>query len=201
MKKALRTRPVAAGRSPSFRIKAQPVDKKPKDQNGLSQRHAPEDLQNILSSSGIATIVLDCDLKLRFFTPAATSLFKVTASHLGRPLSEITRRFADDDLLLDAQTVIVTSVSLWREVEGDSGAWYNRRLLPYRSTANDIQGVVITFADISEMKVAEQEIEAARAYSNSIVDTIRQPLVVLDHEVARHLRQPVLLPQLRDKAR
>jgi len=163
------------------------VDKHRKGRSGNVQEtdrdRTPDDLQNILNSSGIATLVLDRNLNIRFFTPAATSLFEVTAAKLGRPLSEITRRFADADLLLDIQTVIATRVSLWHEVEADNGLWYNRRLLPYRTHDNDIQGVVITFADISEMKAGEKEIEAARAYSNSIVDTIRQPLVVLDHEL------------------
>src|SRR5579864_4373257 len=187
MKKQLRVRQVAAARAPPIHTKTQTVKQKRKGQNGSGEKTSrprfPENPQNILTSSGIATLVLDRDLKLRFFTPAATSLFRVTASNLGRPLSEITRRFADDDLLLDAQTVIATRVSLWREVEADNGAWYNRRLLPYRNEDGDIQGVVITFADISEMKASEREIEAARAYSNSIVDAIHQPLVVLDHEL------------------
>jgi two-component system CheB/CheR fusion protein len=187
MKKELRTRQVAAARAPPIRARTRSVNNKPKGQNGRSKLtarlRAPESLQNILNSSGIATLVLDRELKLRFFTPAVTSLFKVTASTLGQPLSEIARCFADDDLLLDAQTVIATSISLWREVEADSGAWYNRRLLPYRSDDGNIQGVIITFADISEMKAAEREIEAARSYSNSIIDTIRQSLVVLDHEL------------------
>ncbi len=191
MKKIRRMQPLAAARSSPIGTKTQSaaraVVKRRRAQNGgageTSRLRAFETLQNILNSSGIATLALDRELKLRFFTPPATSLFRVTAADLGRPLSEITRRFADDDLLLDVQTVIATSVSLWREVEADDGAWYNRRLLPYRTADNDVQGVVITFADISEMKAVEQEIEAARAYSNSIVDAIRQPLVVLDHEL------------------
>ena len=142
-----------------------------------------ENLQNILNSAGIATLVVDRDLMLRYFTPTAISLFHVTAANLGQPLAEVTRRFVDSDLLLDAQSVIATSVTLWHEVETDNGAWYNRRLLPYRDANNDIQGVVVTFSDISEMKAAEREIETARAYSSSIVDAIRQPLVVLDHEL------------------
>ena len=142
-----------------------------------------ENLQNILNSAGIAMLVVDRDLTLRYFTPTAISLFHVTAADLGRPLAEVARRFVDSDLLLDAQSVIATSVTLWHEVETDNGAWNNRRLLPYRDANNDIQGVVVTFSDISEMKAAEREIETARAYSSSIVDAIRQPLVVLDHEL------------------
>src|SRR5208282_5452554 len=70
-----------------------------------------------------------------------------------------------------------------REIEAENGAWFNRRLSPYRTRDGDIQGVMITFADISEMKEVEREVEAARAYANSIIDTIRQSLVVLDHEL------------------
>jgi len=67
-----------------------------------------------------------------------------------------------------------------REVGADNGAWYTRRILPYRTQDAQVAGVVITFADISERKTAERAIEAARSYSDSIIDTIRQPLVVLD---------------------
>ncbi len=187
MTKITRTRHNAGARSPPPLVKKPSVVKKPEDSNGHSKKKTarpsgPENPQNILNSSGIATLAFDRDLNLLFFTPPATALFKVTAAHLGCPLAEIARRFADDDLILDAQTVIVTSVSLWREVEAESGAWYNRRLLPYRDEHKNVRGVMITFADISEMKAVEREIETARAYSNSIVDTIRQPLVVLDHE-------------------
>src|SRR5580658_6244891 len=70
-----------------------------------------------------------------------------------------------------------------REIEAQDGAWYNRRILPYRTDDGQVEGVVITFADVSEIKAAEREIEAARAYSDSIIDTIRQPLVVLDEEL------------------
>ena len=70
-----------------------------------------------------------------------------------------------------------------REVGADNGAWYTRRILPYRTQDAQVAGVVITFADISERKTAERAIEAARSYSDSIIDTIRQPLVVLDQEL------------------
>jgi two-component system CheB/CheR fusion protein len=70
-----------------------------------------------------------------------------------------------------------------REVEADNGAWYTRRIRPYRTQDARVAGVVITFADISERKTAERAIEAARSYSDSIINTIRQPLVVLDEEL------------------
>ena len=148
------------------------------------QRGTSNDLQNILDSSDVATLFLDSDLNIRFFTPAAKSLFRVIASDIGRPLADLTPLAADRDLLADARSgARRASTPLRREIEAEDGAWYNRRILPYRTKDNRIEGVVITFADISEIKAAEREIQAARAYSDSIIDTIRQPLVVLDEEL------------------
>ena len=147
------------------------------------QRSTSNDLQNILDSSGVATLFLDSELNIRFFTPAAKSLFRVIATDIGRPLADLTPLASDRDLLADARAVLTSLAPLGREIEAEAGAWYVRRILPYRTQDNRIDGVVITFADISEIKAAEREIQAARAYSNSIIDTIRQPLVVLDEEL------------------
>ncbi len=147
------------------------------------QRDTSNDLQNILDSTGVATLFLDNDLNIRFFTPAATSLFRVIASDIGRPLADLTSLATDPDLITDARAVLTSCVPLGREIEAANGAWYIRRIHPYRTQEMRIEGVVITFADISEVKAAEREIQAARAYSDSIIDTIRQPLVVLDDEL------------------
>ncbi|MGB9646851.1 MAG: CheR family methyltransferase, partial [Stellaceae bacterium] len=147
------------------------------------QRSTSNDLQNILDSSGVATMFLDSELNIRFFTPAAKSLFRVIATDIGRPLADLARRINDTGLLADAGTVLAGHVPPNREVEADDGAWYTRRILPYRTQDAQVAGVVITFADISERKTAERAIEAARFYSDSIINTIRQPLVVLDEEL------------------
>ena len=144
------------------------------------QRATSDDLNNILNSSDVATLFLDCALKIRFFTPATKALFNVIATDIGRPLGDLTHRFADANLLADARTVLETLEPARREVEADNGAWYNCSILPYRSDAMRAEGVVITFAGISEIKAAQQEIQAARAYSDSIIATISEPLVVLD---------------------
>jgi two-component system, chemotaxis family, CheB/CheR fusion protein len=147
------------------------------------QRSTSNDLQNILDSSGVATLFLDSDLNIRFFTPAAKPLFPVIATDIGRPLADLARRINDTRLLTDAGAVLAGHVPPNREVEADNGAWYTRRILPYRTQDAQVAGVVITFADISERKTAERAIEAARSYSDSIINTIRQPLVVLDEEL------------------
>ena len=68
-------------------------------------------------------------------------------------------------------------------MRADDGSWFMRGMLPYRSEDGRVDGLVITFAGISEIKAAEREIEAARAYLDSIIATIRQPLVVLDEDL------------------
>ncbi|HEX3415873.1 MAG TPA: PAS domain-containing protein, partial [Stellaceae bacterium] len=146
------------------------------------QRSTSNDLQNILDSSGVATLFLDSDLNIRFFTPAAKPLFRVIASDIGRPLADLARRISDPSLLADAGSVLAGHPPPNREIEAENGAWYIRRILPYRTQDARVAGVVITFADISERKTAERAIEAARSYSDSIINTIRQPLVVLDEE-------------------
>ena len=189
MKKGLRARPGAAARPPPIRRRAQSTASRPEsDRRGSRKKAQPpvkiesrthlQYLRHPDSWSSITSSRFASSHRQR------RRCSRSTAADLGRPLSEVQRRFADDDLLLDLQTVIATGVSLWREVETDNGAWYNRRLLavPHREH-NEIQGAVVTFADISEMKSVERESEAARNYSSSIVDAIRLPLVVLDHEL------------------
>ena len=147
------------------------------------QRAASNDLQSILNSTDVATLFLDADLNIRFFTPAVKSLFNVIASDVGRPLGDLTRRFEDDDLLPDARTVLASHAPVRCEVKAEDGSWFMRGVLPYRSGDGQVEGLVITFSGISEIKAAEREIEAARAYLDSIIATIRQPLVVLDEDL------------------
>ncbi len=146
-------------------------------------RATSDDLNNILNSSNVPTLFLDRSLKIRFFTPATKALFNVIASDIGRPLRDLTHHLGDDDLIAEARRVLETLAPLRREVEADNGNWYIRAILPYRNDDTDVEGVVITFAGISEIKKAQQEIQAARAYSESIIATISQPLVVLDDEL------------------
>ena len=147
------------------------------------QRATAADLQNILNSSDVATLFLDHRLNIRFFTPAAKALFAVIATDIGRPLSDLARRFDDPDLLVDTKAVLATTASKKRDVLTDAGAWLLRRVLPYHGPDGRTEGVVITFVDISEIKAAEQELVTARAYAESIIDTVHQPLLVLDRDL------------------
>ena len=147
------------------------------------QRATSDDLNNILNSADVATLFLDRSLRIRFFTPATKTLFNIISTDIGRPLGDLTHRVRDADMLRDAKAVLETSAPKRREVEAEDGAWYIRSILPYRSDATQVDGVVVTFSGISEIKTAQAEIQAARAFSERIIATIGQPLVVLDADL------------------
>src|SRR5271163_1105716 len=109
------------------------------------QRTTSNDLQNILYSTDVATLFLDTELNIRFFTPATKSLFSIIPSDVGRPLADLNSLAADASLLTDARTVLQGLGSVEREIEAQNGVWYSRHILPYRTQDNGVEGVVITF--------------------------------------------------------
>jgi two-component system CheB/CheR fusion protein len=144
------------------------------------ERRMSDDLNNLLSSSGIATLFLDTEFKIMRFTPATRELFNLISKDIGRPFGDITGKVRDPDLLKDAEGVLETLVSAQCEVMCEDGRWFTRRILPYRTQSGKIDGVVVTFAEISALKILQSETSAAREYAENIVDTVREPLMVLD---------------------
>jgi chemotaxis methyl-accepting protein methylase/signal transduction histidine kinase len=136
------------------------------------------DLDNLLTSTNIATLFLDTDLRIRRFTPAATQLFRLIPSDVGRPIGDVVQNFSDPDLLRDAAAVLERPVAPKTEVQGHDGRWYFRQVLPYRARGGSTEGVVMTFSD-----VAAEALQEARLYAESIVDTVREPLLVLDGDL------------------
>ncbi|MBS9718852.1 chemotaxis protein CheB [Pseudohalocynthiibacter aestuariivivens] len=144
------------------------------------ERSISEDLNNLLSSSEIATIFLDRQLNIMRFTPATRKIFNVIANDEGRPFSDITGKINDPDILKDARKVLQDHTPIEIEVPEKTGKWYLRRILPYRTQEGKISGLVITFIDVSDLKILQKNNEAAQLFAENIVDTVREPLVVLD---------------------
>jgi two-component system CheB/CheR fusion protein len=134
---------------------------------------ANDDLSNLLASTEIGTIFLDSDLRIKRFTPHVTGLFNLIKSDLGRPISDITSNLRYKDISGDSKKVLRSLQGLELDVQSKDGRWYSMRIIPYRTLENVIDGVVITFFDITEIKTA-------REFSDAIVDTVREPLLVLD---------------------
>jgi len=139
-----------------------------------------DDLNNLLNSTDIATLFLDRSLCIRWFTPAMKALLELLRTDIGRPIAHFAQKFSGgDDLIEDARKVLARLRPSDAEVVDDLGRWYIRRMVPYRTGHDRIEGVVVTFTEITERKQSEEEIEAAREFAESIVDTVREPLLVL----------------------
>ena len=141
------------------------------------------DMKNLLDNINVGTIFLDEHLVIRRFTRDATLIYRLVASDVNRPLGDVKSEIEDEDLLAKAQTVLNTLVPWEREVRTVSGIWYLVRIQPYRTLDNVIDGVVLTFTDISPRIQAEALAQDARILAESIVDTVREPLVVLDNQL------------------
>ena len=151
------------------------------------QRNTSNDLQNILESSGIATIFLDEELKIRFFTPAAMSLFRVIPTDIGRPLADFASLASDGDLIRDAAIVLNEQEIIEREVSARNGVWYSRLILPYRTHDGVVEGVVITFTNITEKKHAAEALDAAKQVADQANVAKSRFLAAASHD----LRQPL----------
>jgi len=151
------------------------------------QRTTSNDLQNILYSTDVATLFLDTELNIRFFTPATKALFSVIPSDVGRPLADLSSLAADSALLADARAVLQTLSPVEREIEARSGAWYIRRILPYHTQDDGVEGVVITFADITERRHTADALEAAERKAQLANIAKSRFLAAASHD----LRQPL----------
>jgi two-component system CheB/CheR fusion protein len=152
-------------------------------------RQANNDLNNLLVATDLATIFLRIDLSIQRFTPAAMSIVNLIDTDIGRPLRHIVSNLHNVDLIKAAERVLETLNIFEQEAETEEGRWYNLRILPYRTLDNVIDGLVMTFAEITRQKkteIALQQLNAALQngeFSQSIIDTLHEGLLILDNEL------------------
>lgn len=148
------------------------------------------DMKNLLDSIEVPTIFLNNDLSIKRFTIHAKKIINLIPSDIGRPISHIVPNFDYDRLVEDSQEVLDTLVFKEIELRTKSGQWYMMRILPYRTTDNMIDGLVIIFIDIQqqktiidELKRLDKKLNNSLKYNQNIVDTIREALVILDSDL------------------
>lgn len=133
-----------------------------------------DDLKNLMSSTDIATIFLDRSLRIKRFTPRSLELFNLIPADEGRPLADFTHRLKYAEMVEDADRVLKNLDKIEREVESLNGYYYLARLVPYRTMSDRIEGVVLTFVDITERRRAEERlrlvIETAEDYAIMLLD-------------------------------
>jgi two-component system, chemotaxis family, CheB/CheR fusion protein len=143
----------------------------------ISRAHS--DVENLMVATEIPTLFLDRELRIGRYTPATAELFNLMLGDRGRPIAHLTNRLLYENLQEDAARVLRTLVPIEREVQDVDGRWLLARLRPYRSVDDRIEGVVLTLVDISALKSAEAAVRAERDYSDKIVHTVREGMLVL----------------------
>ncbi len=159
--------------------------------------HANSDLQNLFDSTQIASIFLNNELCIKNFTPATKQIFRLIDSDRGRPLSDLAARFPLERLDNEVAGVIRTREPVEREVSygGEAGSHFLMRILPYRTVGNVIDGVVLTFVDVTRLKRAETQVARLNAILRdrigdleALLDVVPVGIAIADSPEIRELR-------------
>jgi two-component system, chemotaxis family, CheB/CheR fusion protein len=141
------------------------------------------DLKNLLENINIGTIFLDNNLNIKRYTKQASNLFHLIPTDIGRPLNDINSELIIDKLVTKAGYSLEMFTTHEEELLANNGKWYLMRILPYRTTEEVVEGVVITFTDISALKNVEASHKDASEFAENILNTVRESLLVLDKDL------------------
>ncbi|MDX1520083.1 MAG: CheR family methyltransferase, partial [Anaerolineae bacterium] len=122
---------------------------------------ANNDMQNLLTNIDVGAIFLDLKLHIQRFNPAATRIINLISADIGRPVGHIVSKLVDEDLTTYCQKVIDTLETTEKEVQTQDGKWYWMRVAPYRTVEHSVDGVVITFNEITVQKKVEKQLRAS----------------------------------------
>ena len=145
--------------------------------------HLNDDMTNLVASSGMLAVVLGIDSRIRRFTPAAGKLLGLLAGDIGRPFGQLKTALERLDIDTLVGQVVASVQPQEREVQGPDGRCYQVRIHPYRTTDNRIDGAVLLLFDIDDLRRAQAGLRDERDYARAIVETVSQPLLVLDSEL------------------
>jgi two-component system CheB/CheR fusion protein len=130
---------------------------------------ANNDMKNLLNSTDIATLFLDNDLQVRRFTTQATKIIKLIPGDIGRPITDLASGLLYPELTADAQEVLRKLGFVEKPVNARDGRWFTVRIMPYRTLDDRIDGVVITFADITSSKMLETQLREKQAVLEKLI--------------------------------
>ncbi|MBL8485252.1 MAG: PAS domain-containing protein, partial [Rhodocyclaceae bacterium] len=149
---------------------------------------ANTDLQNLLASSDVATIYLDRQMRIRWFTPTIQELIRLKPGDIGRPITDFAPALAGTSLLADVGVVLAENKDVRAELASSHGKWLLRRTLPYRTADGSLEGVIITITDITDAKsIAEEHQKLQR--DSATIDAQREEVVAFEQRVVERTRQ------------
>ncbi len=144
---------------------------------------ANNDLTNLIASMDIPIVIVGMDLCIRRFTPRAEELLNLIDTDIGRPISDIKPNIEVPGFKTMLTTAIEDAETRETEARDDEGRWYSVRVRPYKTRENRIDGAVIAFVDVNELKQSLEETRLARDYAEAIVSAVRHPMLVLDKDL------------------
>lgn len=140
------------------------------------------DMKNLLNSTDIATLFLDKELNIRRFTNQATKIFKLIKSDIGRPFTDQASDLIYPGLTEDAMEVLRTLVYIEKQIPTNDGRWFSIRIMPYRTFDDRIDGLVITFINVSDFKLVERRLTNAEKMLRTIFTSSSDILVQLSSD-------------------
>jgi len=156
----------------------------------LESSKVNSDLRNLLSSVNIPIVMLGSDLSIRRFTPMAEKIFNLIPTDVGRPFNHIKSNINVPNFEQVIEEVIDTLVIKKQEVQDQEGHWYDLCIRPYKTLENKIDGAVLMLVDIDTLKSSSEQIKESRDYAEAIIETIPEPLVVLDNSLRVNTANP-----------
>lgn len=144
------------------------------------------DLRNLMDNVNTGIVFMDYELNIRSYTREAVKAYRLITTDIGRPLGDITSNLQGGNLLAELQTVLETLIPRELEVQTNDGVYYLARIQAYRTLDNVIEGVVLSLTDIDNMRksaIKLSELELVQVLTEGIVNTVVEPLIVLDSKL------------------
>ena len=141
---------------------------------------ANNDMKNLLNSTEIATLFLDKDLNIRRFTDSIVNIFKLRHTDIGRPFTDLVSDLQYPEIEIHALKVLKTLISIETSIETNDGRWFTVRIMPYRTLDDHIDGVVITFTDITSGKIAEDKLTESEMRFRTIFQESPMGIALID---------------------
>jgi two-component system, chemotaxis family, CheB/CheR fusion protein len=137
------------------------------------------DMKNLLNSTDIATLFLDKELNIRRYTNQATKIFKLIKSDIGRPFTDQVTQLIYPELPEDAREVLRTLIFIEKQIPAKNGRWFSIRIMPYRTFDDRIDGLVITFIDITDLKLVEERLQITSQENRLLLDSSSSVIIKL----------------------
>jgi two-component system CheB/CheR fusion protein len=141
------------------------------------------DMRNLLNSTDIATLFLDKDLNIRRYTNQATKIFKLIKSDIGRPFTDLVSDLIFPELPSDALEVLRTLIFIQKQIPANDGRWFSVRIMPYRTFDDRIDGLVITFFNISDLKEVELKLQQTEQLNNMLLNSSSDVIIRLSADL------------------